>query len=185
MVNLNERGRGGKKLHPQIQTLPHNKNTCSYLCLNCISGDMDTGLKLITLSPKYLSESWVLTPDIRGVGRGEFRGFSFNLMIFINHNYVEFETPIQTAIDFYSNDLPNVNVVNEELHRWKSRWLQFQQISVLKHWVNHWSPNPSKHLYPYEALCHTPSQFMLVWKVFFLSLKTEQLFESLTNWGTA
>ncbi len=42
----------------------------------------------------------------------------------MNHNYVEFETPdIQPAIDFYSNDLPNVNVV-EELHSWKSRWLQ-------------------------------------------------------------
>ncbi len=39
-------------------------------------------------------------------------------MIFMNHLYVEFETPdIEPAIDFYSNDLPNVNVVDEELQR--------------------------------------------------------------------
>ena len=85
----------------------------------------------------------------------------------MNHNYVEFEIRnIQPAIDFYSNDLPNVNVVDEELHRWKSRWLQIpadkrpQTLSKsLKFML---SPNPFKHLYPFEALCHTPSQFMFV-----------------------
>ena len=31
---------------------------------------------------------------------------------------------IEPAVTFYSDDLPNVSILDEELHRWKSRWLQ-------------------------------------------------------------
>jgi hypothetical protein len=30
---------------------------------------------------------------------------------------------IQEAVDFYTNDLPNVEIIDEELHIWKCRWV--------------------------------------------------------------
>ncbi len=34
---------------------------------------------------------------------------------------------IRPTIAFYSEDLPNVEIIDEELHRWKSKWLHIPQ----------------------------------------------------------
>ena len=65
---------------------------------------------------------------------------------------------LEQAVAFYKDDLPNADVVDEEFHLWKSRWLSIpkqERPQTLSRSMQHCSPVNLPNLYPLFKLFAT------------------------------
>ena len=76
-------------------------------------------------------------------------------------------TDIEQAICFYADDLPNVDIVDEEFHVWKSQWLAIPVLDrpkTLACAMKQCSPQslPNNYFHAAKTILHPSVEFLLM-----------------------